>query len=310
MSENSVEQDTSEIGVEHYYASKGKGRGKGCGKGKGRGRGSSHSSAPGTTCQICAKPNHDATICWYRYDFNPNIPSQGHGFNAGPPRPQTNNSYMNPSAHLAIPAYMPRPIDNYLFDTQSEATWYPDSGASHHLTYNLQNLMMCNPYNGNERVMMDNGQGLLISPLGQSSFYSNTSPNIKLTLKDLLHVPTISKNLLSVRKFAQDNNVIFEFHPYKCFVKSQASRQILLEGRVGVDGLYKFQPFQFLKTPGEVSPSASNKASSVQHSVVSNNGNNSLSSVQCNNALSIACNSEFHTWHLRQLKVLWQILNG
>jgi histone deacetylase 1/2 len=88
--------------------------------------------------------------------------------------------------------------------------------------------------------MMDNGQGLLISPLGQSSFYSNTSPNIKLTLKDLLHVPTISKNLLSVRKFAQDNNVIFEFHPYKCFVKSQASRKILLEGQVGVDGLYKF----------------------------------------------------------------------
>jgi histone deacetylase 1/2 len=159
--------------------------------------------------------------------------------------------------------------------------------------------MMRNPYNGNERVMMGNGQGLLISSLGQSNFYSHNSPNVKLTLKDLLHVPTISKNLLSVSKFAQDNNVIFEFHPYKCFVKSQASRQILLEGQVGVDGLYIFQPFQFLKTPGAVSPSASNKASSMPHSVVFNSSIASLSSVRCNKAITTACNSEFHTWHLR-----------
>jgi histone deacetylase 1/2 len=206
---------------------------------------------------------------------------------------------MNPSAHMAIPAYMPRPTNSYFSDTQSEASWYPDSGASHHLTYNPQNLMMRNPYNGNERVMMGNGQGLLISSLGQSSFYSHNSPNVKLTLKDLLHVPTISKNLLSVSKFAQDNNVIFEFHPYKCFVKSQASRQILLEGHVGVDGLYKFQPFQFLKHSGEVSPSASSQASSVQHSVVSNSSITPLSSVQCNKVVTTACNSEFHTWHLR-----------
>jgi histone deacetylase 1/2 len=45
---------------------------------------------------------------------------------------------------------------------------------------------------------------------------------------------------MSVSKFAQDNNVYFEFHPSFCVVKSQASSEVLLHGVVGADGLYKF----------------------------------------------------------------------
>jgi histone deacetylase 1/2 len=136
--------------------------------------------------------------------------------------------------------------------------------------------------------MMGNGQGVSISSLGHSSFHSHHDPSVKLELKDLLHVPNISKNLLSVSKFAQDNNVIFEFHPYKCFVKSQASRQILLEGHVGADGLYQFKPFKFISNNDQVS-----KHSSSNFSVVSN-------SFSCNNAVYNSQSvSEFHKWHLR-----------
>jgi histone deacetylase 1/2 len=45
---------------------------------------------------------------------------------------------------------------------------------------------------------------------------------------------------MSVSKFAQDNNVFFEFHPTFCLVKSQATSEVLLHGIVGADGLYKF----------------------------------------------------------------------
>jgi histone deacetylase 1/2 len=93
---------------------------------------------------------------------------------------------------------------------------------------------------------------------------------------------------LSVSKFAQDNNVIFEFHPYKCFVKSQASRQILLEGHVGADGLYQFKPFKFISSSDQVS-----KQSSSNLSVVS-------TFFSCNNAVYNSPSvSEFHKWHLR-----------
>jgi len=56
-------------------------------------------------------------------------------------------------------------------------------------------------------------------------------------------VPTITRNLLSVSKFAKDNLVYFEFHADKCFVKSQESKQVLLEGFLDKSGLYKFSSF-------------------------------------------------------------------
>ena len=43
---------------------------------------------------------------------------------------------------------------------------------------------------------------------------------------------------MSVPKFAQDNNVVFEFHPWHFFVKDRATREILLRGGVR-GGLYR-----------------------------------------------------------------------
>jgi histone deacetylase 1/2 len=65
------------------------------------------------------------------------------------------------------------------------------------------------PYQGQEQVLMGNGQGVKIQSLGHSNFQSPYNPNVQLKLHNLLHVPNISKNLLSVSKFAQDNNVFF-----------------------------------------------------------------------------------------------------
>ena len=58
-----------------------------------------------------------------------------------------------------------------------------------------------------------------------------------LVLNRILHVPTVSKNLLSVTK---DNSIYFEFHPNVCFVKSQVSNEVLLKGHLGSNGLYTF----------------------------------------------------------------------
>lgn len=56
---------------------------------------------------------------------------------------------------------------------------------------------------------------------------------MSLILQNLLLVPHITKNLMSVSKFTQDNNVFFEFHLKFCVVKSQASSEVLLCGLVG-----------------------------------------------------------------------------
>jgi hypothetical protein len=70
-----------------------------------------------------------------------------------------------------------------------------------------------------------------------------------LHLKELLHVPAITKNLLPVSKFGADNDVFFEFHALDCYVKSQVDKQVILKGSLGADGLYSFHHQPLLKDP-------------------------------------------------------------
>jgi histone deacetylase 1/2 len=311
--DSNLDAEAQESGTEHYNVNASRGRGRGKGKGRGRGRAQTSSNNGKGPCQICARNNHDAAICWYRYEPQSAKP-QARGYN-----PHSNsrvphfNPYARPTANLALPQFYPSYPDP---DTISSAGWYPDSGASHHLTYNPYNLAYRTPYQGQDQVLMGNGQGLSINSLGQSNFYSPNNPNVELKLKDLLHVPNISKNLLSVSKFAQDNNVMFEFHPYTCYVKSQDSKQVLLEGTVGIDGLYQFKPFQFTTNTDVKSQVKSNFAPSLNKSSMSvlspfpalNKGSMPSpsqipvlnKSVFCNATTSKSkLDSDLHTWHVR-----------
>lgn len=53
-----------------------------------------------------------------------------------------------------------------------DPSWYPDSGATSHLTMDENNLMTKAPYNGLEQVHMGNKFGISIKNVGQSSFLS------------------------------------------------------------------------------------------------------------------------------------------
>jgi hypothetical protein len=50
------------------------------------------------------------------------------------------------------------------------------------------------------------------------------------SLKSLLHVPKIQKNLISVNQFTRDNQVFIEFHPTCFVVKDLKSRRLLFQG--------------------------------------------------------------------------------
>ncbi|KAL4354296.1 hypothetical protein GQ457_06G022450 [Hibiscus cannabinus] len=117
-----------------------------------------------------------------------------------------------------------------------ETTWYPDSGATHHITNDSSNLHSGTVYRGNDSLLMGNGSGVAISHVGQGFLFTNSRP---LVLQNMLHVPAIRKNLLSVSQLARENNVYFEFHPHGCCVKDVQSRATLLEGILTPEGLYK-----------------------------------------------------------------------
>jgi len=112
--------------------------------------------------------------------------------------------------------------------------WFPDTGANQHITPDLATLTASEPYLGNDNLHVGDGKGLPISHLGHTKIYT---PHHSFTLSNVLHVPAITKPLLSVQKFYLYNNVYFEFHPRVFYVKDFNTHEVLLSGQ-SKDGLY------------------------------------------------------------------------
>jgi GAG-pre-integrase domain len=84
-------------------------------------------------------------------------------------------------------------------------------------------------------VHIGNGKPLSIAHKG-SSVLKNGATTLKLN--NVLHVPEIAKNLISVSQLTLDNKVSVEFSPHCCFIKDLETRQTLLIGTLH-NGLYK-----------------------------------------------------------------------
>ena len=93
-------------------------------------------------------------------------------------------------------------------------------------------------YHGDEQVEVRNEAGLRILHTGHSSINTTARP---FALRNILHVPEISKHLLSVHKFSRDNDVFFKYHPWHVSIKDRRSRKSLLYGRCEF-GFYSIKP--------------------------------------------------------------------
>lgn len=93
------------------------------------------------------------------------------------------------------------------------ASWLLDSGASHHVIANLNNLSLQTPYNGHDDDMLGDGTNLPISHTGSVSLPTSNS---SFKLQDVLCVPKMEKNLISIALFCITNNVSIELFPH-CF---------------------------------------------------------------------------------------------
>jgi hypothetical protein len=67
-----------------------------------------------------------------------------------------------------------------------------------------------------------------------STLLTSSTP---LLLNNILHVPAISKPLLSISQLIADNDIYVEFNGNSCLVKDQASHQVLIRG-IKYNGLY------------------------------------------------------------------------
>ena len=121
--------------------------------------------------------------------------------------------------------------------TPSDQAWYP--AATNHVTSDFSQLnLQASDYTGDDQLRVGDSKPLPICHIGSSVLSSSQS---KFLLHRLLHVPHITKNLVSIKQFCDDNNVFFQFHSREFFVKDAASGTTLLRGNTS-NGLYVFPP--------------------------------------------------------------------
>lgn len=99
-------------------------------------------------CQICRRTGHWATTCRARYTQ----PNQ----NAGPTHQALSLAQSVPNGSYGAPS---APTS----EAHSEVDWYPDSGATNHVTPEPMGLDQLLPYQGENEVTIGDGMGLPIT---------------------------------------------------------------------------------------------------------------------------------------------------
>ena len=99
------------------------------------------------------------------------------------------------------------------------------------MTSNASNLDSVSPYTGNESVFVGNRSPLSISHTGKYYF------NHAMPLLDVLVVPHITKNLLSISKITRDLPVTVFFDADSFVIQHRHTKEIVAKGKCE-HGLY------------------------------------------------------------------------
>ena len=167
------------------------------------------------------------------------------------------------------------------------------------MTADLDNLSINSECKGKGKLYLGNGNSLTISHVGSSFIPTNTH---SLALHNVLHVPKITKNLISVSQFTKDNNVIVEFFSDGCMIKEKETKQVLLRGFLN-QGLYQLDTSQLKRSliagKSQVHVAGVDAAFSVHNSVTSSSDDGSSvspsnnvvlsSSFSCNKSDQVSC---------------------
>lgn len=81
----------------------------------------------------------------------------------------------------------------------TNGTWFMDNDASHYLTFGKSHLLTPQAYTGQDQVMLENGHMVPIAHFGNITIQLKDHT---LQIIDLLHVPQLTKNLITVKNFA------------------------------------------------------------------------------------------------------------
>ena len=121
------------------------------------------------------------------------------------------SSPQQPSAHLTSSLLGSSPLSQVSSDIQY-SPWYLDSTTTDHITNDLSHLSNFQAYPGSYLITVGDGTSIPIQNTGKGLL-----PTLRNSFKlnYVLHADSMSSNLVSVQKLAQDNNCIISFNEAK-----------------------------------------------------------------------------------------------
>lgn len=182
-----------------------------------RGRGfmnspNSGSSSRKVPCPWCRIPGHSEQDCRKKKAGEPRRPA---------PQEANLSTKSKATTILAI----------YLAHTRGDkGRWYLDSGASTSICRSRKNFINYRSLDPGNYVLLGDESGLLIAGSGDVPLkLSNGSIKV---LKQVLHVPQMTKNLVSVRQICKDWEVTTDFHDQICYVKNKYSAEVVMRAHL------------------------------------------------------------------------------
>lgn len=150
-------------------------------------------------CQYCGMEGHIAKICWWL-----------------PKKTTQQEDILQALAALTL--------DTTIADNE----WTTDTGASNHMTGKPGMLTNIRQYCGSDSVLIGDGSSMPIIAIGDSCIKQKAAT---LSLNNVLLVPKLKKNLLSVSHLTDEHPVNCEFFNRDFFVKERETGQQLMRGR-------------------------------------------------------------------------------
>ena len=149
----------------------------------------------------------------FYYGSSPGYPTTTTSYMPGVPH---TIPYMTPPSVAQLSSASPSPptwdqvafiaaMNNFTLNNQG-TDWIFDSGASSHMSSNMNLLSSCSPSQFSS-IIVGNGSSIPITCTGHSYIPHPTQP---FTLPHILVSPSLIKNLISVRQFTTDNSVSIE----------------------------------------------------------------------------------------------------
>lgn len=123
-------------------------------------------------------------------------------------------------------------------DPKLKDSWYLDSGASDHVTYGRSLFTSYENRTSNATLVVGNDTTCAIVGSGSVQLQSNKGELI--ILQNVLYVPMMIKNLISLSKLLATDEVEAKFDTTRCKLLKSSNLKVLAEAHV-FDNLYRFQ---------------------------------------------------------------------